>query len=199
MIDGRVRDVLARLEAEDVRDEEERRPERSLAIAATSGALLYALCARRDRCAVLELGGSRGYSTIWLGAAVRGRGGTVLSVDADPSKVAQATRNLADAGLGSVVEVVEADAFALLPSLTGPFDVVFLDAWKHDYEALFALVRPLLSDDALVVADNVLSHVETLAAYSAARQSDPACVSVTVPLDNGLELTCIRTRAVHSD
>jgi predicted O-methyltransferase YrrM len=73
------------------------------------------------------------------------------------------------------------------------FDLVFLDAEKDDYEALFALTRPLLEPGALVVADNVLSHAEPLAAYSAARQADPTLASVTLPLDRGLELTVVLT------
>ena len=68
---------------------------------------------------------------------------------------------------------------------------MFLDAEKEDYEAQFALARRLLEPGALVVADNVLSHTDPLAAYSAARQSDPTLVSVTVPLDRGLELTAV--------
>ena len=75
-----------------------------------------------------------------------------------------------------------------LERLDGPWDLVFLDAWKDDYEPLFGLVRPRLEAGAVVVADNVTSH-DALAAYSAARQADPALVSVTVPLDNGLEVT----------
>ena len=71
------------------------------------------------------------------------------------------------------------------------FDLVFLDAEKDDYEALFALARPLLEPGGLVVADNVLSHAETLGAYSAARQADPTLSSVTVPLDRGLELSVV--------
>ncbi len=64
---------------------------------------------------------------------------------------------------------------------------------KDDYEALFSLARERVEPGGLVVADNVLSHVETLGAYSAARQSDPTLSSVTVPLDRGLELTTILT------
>jgi predicted O-methyltransferase YrrM len=73
------------------------------------------------------------------------------------------------------------------------FDLVFLDAEKGDYETLFALVRPLLEPGALVVADNVLSHADTLRAYSEARQSDPTLVSVTLAVDRGLELTTVLT------
>ena len=62
---------------------------------------------------------------------------------------------------------------------------------KDDYETLFGLARPLLEPGGLVVADNVLSHVETLGAYSVARQADPTLASVTVPLDRGLEVSVV--------
>ncbi|MEP7224504.1 MAG: hypothetical protein ABI783_06065, partial [Actinomycetota bacterium] len=65
------------------------------------------------------------------------------------------------------------------------------DAEKEDYEELFALALALLEPGAIVVADNVLSHADSLAAYSASRQADPSLSSVTVPLDRGLELTTI--------
>ena len=68
---------------------------------------------------------------------------------------------------------------------------MFLDAEKDDYETLFGLVLPLLEPGGIVVADNVLSHVETLGAYSASRQVDPSLSSLTVPLDRGLELTVV--------
>ena len=42
-----------------------------------------------------------------------------------------------------------------------------------------------------MIADNVLSDVDRLGAYSQARQADPSLVSVTLPLDRGLELTTI--------
>ena len=167
MLDPSVRSVLARLEAQDLRDEAGALPYsgRSLAIAATTGAFLYALCARRPACAVLEIGGSRGYSTIWLAAAVRPLGGHVTSLEADPHKRELSARNIADAGLAASIDVIAGDAFVTLPTLRGPFDVVFLDAWKADYERLFTLARPLVAPGGVVIADNVLSHGETLRAY----------------------------------
>ena len=71
--------------------------------------------------------------------------------------------------------------------------MVFIDAEKEDYEKLFLLSRDKVEPGALVVADNVLSHVETLGAYSEARKADPTTESVTVPLDRGLELSVILT------
>jgi predicted O-methyltransferase YrrM len=193
MLDDRVRSVLRRLEEETEREEGSDLPteERSLQVPPTSGALLYALCAGRPGCEVLEIGGSRGYSTIWLAAAARLHGGHVTSLEANPRKLEASARNIADAGVADWVDVIPGDAFETLAGLDGPYDLVFLDAWKDDYEALFALVRSRVEAGAVVVADNVVSHEPTLAAYSAARQADPALVSVTIPLDNGLEVTSV--------
>lgn len=193
MLDERVLEVLARLEREDEAERERDLPvqERSLAVEPTTGRFLFSLVAPQTACEVLELGGSRGYSTIWLGAGVRHLGGRVLSVEQDPAKAEAWRRNVADAGLADWCELVEGDAFGVLGGLEDIFDVVFLDAWKGDYEALFALARRRLEAGGLVVADNVLSHVEALGAYSEARQSDPTLTSVTVPLDRGLELSVV--------
>ena len=172
--------------------------QRSLQIEPSSGALLFALCAGRPAAQVLEIGGSRGYSTLWLGAAARLQGGHVTSLEADPVKLEASARNIADAGLAEWIDVIPGDAFESLEDLAGPYDLVFLDAWKDDYEALFVLARARLRPGSVVVADNVVSH-QALSAYSAARQADRAAVSVTVPLDNGLEVTTLLTGELLSE
>jgi predicted O-methyltransferase YrrM len=140
---------------------------------------------------VLEIGGSRGYSSIWLGAGVRYFGGRVLSLEADPAKVEAWRLNVAEAGLEETVELIDGDAFETLPQIQDVFDVVFIDAEKDDYERLFQLARDKVEPGALFVADNVLSHADPLAEYSKARQADPTLESVTVPLDRGLELSVV--------
>jgi predicted O-methyltransferase YrrM len=79
----------------------------------------------------------------------------------------------------------------LLPQIEDVFDLVFIDSEKDDYERLFRLAREKVEPGALFVADNVLSHADPLAQYSAARQADRDLVSVTVPLDRGLELSAV--------
>jgi caffeoyl-CoA O-methyltransferase len=193
VLDDRVRAVLARLEAEDSEERERGLPpeQRSRQVARTTGQFLFALVAPQTDCEVLELGGSRGYSTIWLAAGVRYLGGRVLSLESDPAKAEAWRRNVEEAGLDGTAELIEGDAFEALLELDDVFDLVFIDAEKEDYEALYDLVRPKLEPGALVVADNVLSHAETLADYSRHRQADPTLVSVTVPLDRGLELSAV--------
>jgi caffeoyl-CoA O-methyltransferase len=193
VLDERVRAVLERLEREDADERERGLPssERARQVARTTGQFLFALVAPQADCEVLEIGGSRGYSAVWLAAGVRTLGGRVLSLENDPAKTEAWRRNVAEAGLEEWAELVEGDAFETLSRIDDVFDVVFLDAEKDDYERLFALARGKLEPGGLVVADNVLSHADPLARYSAARQADPSLSSVTVPLDRGLELSVI--------
>ncbi|HZQ89760.1 MAG TPA: class I SAM-dependent methyltransferase [Gaiellaceae bacterium] len=193
MLDERVRAVLERLAREDA-DERARglpQEQRSRAVTPTTGRFLFALAAPQTDCEILEIGGSRGYSSIWLAAAARILGGRLLSLEQDPAKAEAWRRNVAEAGLEDWAELAEGDAFETLERLDDVFDLVFLDAEKEDYERLFALARGMLEPGGLVVADNVLSHPDPLARYSAARQADPTLSSVTVPLDRGLELSVV--------
>ncbi len=197
VLDARVRSVLARLEEEDAREREEGVPRglRARQIAPTTGRFLFALVAPQTGSEILEIGGSRGYSTIWLAAGARILGGHVVSLESDPAKIEAWRRNVVEAGLEEWAELIEGDALETLPQLEDVFDVVFLDAEKGDYERLFQLARGKLEPGAVVVADNVLSH-EELRAYSVARQADPTLESVTVPLDRGLELSVVLSESV---
>jgi predicted O-methyltransferase YrrM len=193
VLDDRVRSVLERLEQEDADERARGLPSevRARQVARTTGQFLFAFVAPQTDCEVLEIGGSRGYSGIWLAAGARYLGGRVLSLEADPVKCEAWRKNITDAGLEDWAELIEGDAFKVLPHIADVFDVVFIDAEKDDYEALFGLARPKLEPGAVVIADNVLSHVDALGAYSQARQADPTLVSTTLPLDRGLEISAV--------
>src|SRR5919198_5104827 len=159
MLDGRVRSVLERLELEDEQERARGLPpqERSRAVAPTTGRFLFALVAPQTDCEVLELGGSRGYSSIWLAAGVRYLGGRLLSIENDPRKAEAWRQNIADAGLEDWADLIEGDALEALGTIDDVFDVVFIDAEKEDYEQLFRLARGKVEPGGMVVADNVLS------------------------------------------
>jgi predicted O-methyltransferase YrrM len=193
VLDDRIRAVLERLEAQDAEERAKGVPSelRGRQVARTTGQLLFGIVAPQTDCEVLEIGGSRGYSTIWLAAGVRYLGGRVLSLEQDPVKCEEWRRNIAEAGLEDWADLIEGDAFAELPKIDDVFDVVFIDAEKDDYESLFELARPKVEPGALVLADNVLSHKDPLELYSRARQADPTLESVTITQDRGIELSVV--------
>lgn len=190
MLDERVGAVLARLEAEDVVPP-------AVPVAPATGRFLFALVAPQTDCEVLEIGGGRGYSSLWLAAGVRYLGGRVLSLERDLDTAAAWRGNVENAGLGEWAELIEGDALETLPSIDDVFDVVFIDAQKDEYERYFALARERVEPGGLIVADNVLSHQDQLAAYSEARSADPGLLTLTLPLDRGLELSVVLTDSPH--
>jgi catechol O-methyltransferase len=105
---------------------------------------------------VLELGCFCGYSAIRI-ARLLDDTGRVVSIEVDPESVRVATQMLELAGLSRRVEIQQGRASDLIPSLEGPFDLVFLDHWKDLYEPDLKLIESsgLLRAGSTIVADNV--------------------------------------------
>jgi predicted O-methyltransferase YrrM len=164
------------------------RPRRMLNITPDTGRLLWILLRATGATRILEVGTSNAFSTIWLADAARAAGGRVTTLELDPGKIALARANLAAAGLGDVVDVVEGRAEESLARLPGPFDLAFLDADRPSYLAYLELVVPRLRVGGLLVADNVTSHAAELEDYLRRVKSHPQLFSVTVPIGNGEEI-----------
>jgi predicted O-methyltransferase YrrM len=79
---------------------------------------------------ILELGTSRGYSTVWLAEAARATGGKAISVDVHAGKQEYARTPLSRAGLAEFAEFKLGDARKAIAALPGPIDFVLLDLWK---------------------------------------------------------------------
>src|SRR5262245_48692238 len=181
-------DELARFgAANDAR--ETARPRRMLNITPETGRLLWILARQARATHILEVGTSNAYSTIWLADAAREEGGRVVTLEANPDKVARARENLGRAGLLDCVDIREGRAADTLAALPGPFDLVFLDADRQSYATYLELALPRLRPGGLLVADNVVSHAAELEDYLARVKSPPALVSVTMPFGNGEEIS----------
>ena len=185
--------MIERLQAEDAAEREQGVPQelRMRAVGPETGRFLYALVAPQTDCEVLEVGSSRGLSTIWLAAAARILGGRVVTLEQDPRKIEAWRANVEAAGLADWCQLIEGDARETMPAIPDVFDVVFIDAEKEDYDLYFRTALTKVEAGALIVADNVISHRDELHGYSEARQADPDLVSVTVPIESGLELSSV--------
>ncbi len=135
---------------------------------------------------VLEIGTSNGYSTLWLAWSVAGAGGSVTSVDNSPEKHALADGNLRRAGLREVVDLQQGDATEVARRLTGPFDFVFFDSVQVRPYLQLEVLLPKLSENAMVLADNALSHPEEMAPFMSLLERQPGFDHVVVPIGKGL-------------
>ena len=128
-----------------------------LAVSEEDGRFLRMMVASTGAKRALEIGGASGYSAIWIGMGLRDTGGRLVTIEYDPERAKELTANIRRAGLSDIVHVMSGDAFQVIPSLTGTFDFVFLDAWKKDYRRFFDLVYPRLDKGGLFVAHNVVN------------------------------------------
>lgn len=164
------------------------RPRRMLNVTRDTGRLLWILIRATRATRILEVGTSNAFSTIWLADAARATGGRVTTLEVNPDKIALARANLASAGLADVVDIVEGPAAERLATLSGPFDLVFLDADRPSYLTYLELVVPRLRTGGMLVADNVTSHANELVDYLNRVKSHPQLFTVTVPIGNGEEI-----------
>jgi predicted O-methyltransferase YrrM len=132
--------------------------------AALLALLVRATAARR----VLELGTSNGYSTLWLADAVHTTRGSLVSVEIDEDRSAQAARNLERGGVRDLVELRVQDASdALAESGDGEWDLIFLDAEHPAYPDYWPDLLRVLRPGGLLVVDNVISHADQVADFRA--------------------------------
>jgi caffeoyl-CoA O-methyltransferase len=183
-------DVLERVDAAD-RVDGTPRPRRLRQIPPETGRFLAILAAAAPDGRVLEVGTSAGYSSLWLSLACRatGRRLTTFEVLNDKARLARETFRVA--GVEDVVDLVEDDARHHLDELAG-VAFCFLDAEKEIYADCYELVVPNLMPGGLLVADNVISHAETLQPAVDRAIGDPRVDAVVVPIGTG-ELVCRRT------
>lgn len=131
-------------------------------ISAGQGKLLYLLARLTGARRILEVGTLGGYSGIWLGRALP-PDGELVTLELDPAYADFARASFDEVGLGSQVRVLNGHALGLMQSLSGPFDLVFLDANKDQYTEYFSEAARLLRSGGLLLADNVVRRGAVLA------------------------------------
>jgi predicted O-methyltransferase YrrM len=126
-----------------------------IAVAPNQGKLLHLLARLGRARRILEIGTLGGYSTIWLARALP-EDGHLITLEYDPRHAEVARANLASAGLTGRVEVRVGAALDLLPDLTGPFDLFFIDADKVNNAAYVEWALRLSTVGSLIIVDNVV-------------------------------------------
>lgn len=150
--------------------------------------LAQALRCRR----IVEVGTSRGVSTLWLADAARATRGTVVSIDTDPVAQRAARGSVTGAGLSDHVDFRlqdGGDALAAMPD--GEVDLLFLDAERTEYASWWPHPVRVLRQGGVLVADNALSHPGEIAPLRDLLEQDQNLVVTTIAVGKG-ELVALR-------
>jgi len=120
----------------------------------------------------LEIGTAIGYSAILIAANLP-PGGHLETVELSPRSAEQAARNLQKAGLEDKVSVIAGDALTVVPTLSGPYDFVFIDAKKSDYYSYLKMLKEKTAPGGVVVADNAKIFASSMRDYLNEVRSSP--------------------------
>jgi len=127
----------------------------AISVSPLQGALVHVLARATRPRAILEIGTLGGYSTIWLARALE-PGGRLVTLEYEQKHADVARRNLDRAGVGDRVEIKVGRAIDALPTLSGPFDFVFIDADKASTTEYFQWAVKLARPGTLILVDNVV-------------------------------------------
>ena len=162
-----------------------------------TGSLLYSLVLSKSATQVLELGTCLGYSSIWIAEALKQTGGRLLTIEKDENLYWQARKNIKEAGLANIVELVCGDVTEVLPCLSKQYDIVFQDSQKNLYQPLinecFRLVKKsglLIADDTLLAVTNKYQSIKkAVDGYNKAIFADKRFFSTIVPVGDGVTIS----------
>ena len=169
------------------------------------GRFLRVLTAAIGAKRVLEIGTAIGYSALWSGGALP-RGGELVGIEPDHARAQRARMNWREAGIAAKLTVHEAPALELLPKLKGPFDLVFVDALKEEYDDYLSGALPLLRERGVVAVDNLLwggrasgarpddrgASTRAIRRFNKRFLSDDRLIATILPLGDGLGLAVKR-------
>ena len=153
---------------------------------------------------ILEIGTATGFSACLMSKFLK-PGGKITTIDRYQLMLSQARINFERMGVSDKIEILEGDAAEILPALSGPYDVIFLDAAKGQYSRFLPDILRLLAPGGVLIADDIFQGGYVAASRFAVprRQrtihkrmraflweicSDPALETSLVPIGDGIAL-----------
>src|SRR5277367_4868408 len=104
---------------------------------------------------IFEIGSAIGYSAIWFARAA-GPQAEIYFTDSDPKNAEMARENFKKAGISDRIRILLGDAVDLIDTVSGEFDIILIDVFKHQYPAALKKSLPRLKHGGLLITDNVL-------------------------------------------
>ena len=178
------------LEEIDSRDRNDGTPRlrRLRQITPDTGRFLSILAASAPKGEFLEIGTSAGYSTLWIAIACKLTENKVITFEILKEKIELAKETFKTTNMERYIELIEGDARKFIKNLK-KISFCFLDATKRIYEECYDLVIPNMVRGGIFVADNAITHYETLKPMLEKALADKRVDALIVPIGKG-ELLC---------
>lgn len=151
----------------------------------------------RPKC-ILEIGTFTGYSALCLAKGLADDG-ILHTIEIDDELESIAKKYFLKSGLGERIFHHIGDARQIIPAISHPFDLVFIDADKRQYADYYRMVFDKVPVGGFILADNILWNgkvVEPEAAgeeqtrgileFNKMVQNDPRVRNVILPVRDGI-------------
>ncbi|HJT81767.1 MAG TPA: class I SAM-dependent methyltransferase [Chthoniobacterales bacterium] len=146
---------------------------------------------------ILELGTFTGYSALAMAEGLPDDG-RLITCEVDPKAEAIARRYFSESPHGRKIDLRMGPALETIKTLSGPFDLAFIDADKPNYSNYYQACISLVKPGGLVIVDNVLwegkvtnpqdDNTWAIAACDRLIQSDPRVDNVCLTVRDGIIL-----------
>ena len=186
-------DLYARLREETYRTMD--RPQMQVGL--LEGRFLQMLVRLTNARSTLELGMFTGYSTLMMAEALPADG-QIITCEINPKAEAMAKKYFAESPHGQKIKVRMGPALDTIKTLSGPLDLVFIDADKANYSNYYEACFPLVKPGGLIVGDNALwngkvidpkdDDTRAIVAFNKLVQSDPRVANVCLTVRDGMML-----------
>ena len=118
---------------------------------------------------ILEIGTAVGYSAICFSEYLE-KDGIIDTIERDEERLKEANENIKNLELEDKIKIHGGDAVEILPTLTGEYDIVFIDAAKGKYPFFLKEAQRLLKSQGVIIADNVLYKGYVMSDYNKHKQ-----------------------------
>lgn len=190
---SRESELLSRLAAETV----EKMDTHRMLTGRLEGTFLKLLARMIQAERILEVGTFTGYGTLMLASSLP-RGGKIITCEQDPPAEAIARRYFAESQHADKIELRKGPALETIRHLSGPLDMVFIDADKKNYPVYYDLCLERTRSGGVIAVDNVLWSGRVLepvdedsrgiAALNEKVQNDDRVDNVLLPIRDGVML-----------
>ncbi|MBD3583257.1 O-methyltransferase [Flavobacterium selenitireducens] len=150
---------------------------------------------------ILEIGTYTGYATLCMAEGLT-ENGTIDTVDNNEELFNFQRKYFDKSPWKNQIFQHLGNALEIIPNLNKRYDLVFIDADKHNYANYFEMVVPMMSKGGIILSDNVLwsgkvleevksndKSTQSLLDYNKMVNEDPRVETVLLPIRDGLTVS----------